>query len=290
MKNLIIQTIRAYLSYFPVTDGKGGIYNFCKQWVITDKDIICNTIHGFKMMLDLGEPMQNRIYWYRNYDEKNEALLVKRFLKRGDVFYDIGANVGFYSLLASTIVGLKGSVVSFEPSISAFSKLKKNIEINRAGPIHAFNFALGSEEKEGILYSKSLLPDGCASLIEPQRGDYAEKVRIRRLDTIMEELKLPKPDFVKIDVEGYEVYVIKSASHLLSPENAPMILIEMTNNKKTIIDNLRRFGYFPAELYRGKWYEINNPEESKSRNLFWYKDIHKEKLNSLIKKCKVKTQ
>ncbi len=238
------------------------------------------------MSLDLREPMQNRIYWYRNYDEKNEALLVKRLLKRGGVFYDIGANVGFYSLLASAIVGLEGRVVSFEPKISSFSKLKKNIEINGGVNIRAFNFALGSEEKEGALYSKSLLPDGCASLIaELQRGDYAEKVHIRRLDAIMEEFKLPEPDFIKIDVEGYEVYVMESVSHLLSSGNAPLILMEVTDNKKAVIDNLSRFGYFAAELYKGKWYRIIDPEKARSRNLLWYKDVHREKLGSLIWKA-----
>jgi tRNA/tmRNA/rRNA uracil-C5-methylase (TrmA/RlmC/RlmD family) len=82
-------------------------------------------------------------YW----DKVISAEITSR-LKQGDVFLDIGANIGYFSILASTILKGSGEVHSFEPIKSVFNQLKDNIELNELKNVNIHNFALGSESKK----------------------------------------------------------------------------------------------------------------------------------------------
>ncbi|MGD1701216.1 FkbM family methyltransferase [Dapis sp. BLCC M229] len=78
--------------------------------------------------------------------------LICRFLGRNDSFIDIGAHIGYYSILAAKIVGSQGKVFAFEPELSNYQKILENINLNHLNNIKLFNLAVGSETKQTQIF------------------------------------------------------------------------------------------------------------------------------------------
>lgn len=78
-------------------------------------------------------------YWLGSYESDEQKVFIEN-LKKGDIVFDIGANVGFYSLLAAEVIGFKGKVFSFEPLPENFKHIKKHIEINNGSCLEDFSF------------------------------------------------------------------------------------------------------------------------------------------------------
>lgn len=122
---------------------------------------------GFKLILDPNEPHDYTFYTLSNqnrlYEDETSDILIDN-LKKDDTFIDVGANNGYFSLLASTLVGKKGRVFAFEPNPRAINKLKKSIKLNKFKNIKAFNIALGSRNTIKKLYL-STIEDGLNSFV-----------------------------------------------------------------------------------------------------------------------------
>ena len=85
---------------------------------------------GFRMRLDLEDAEQRKVYFFGHYHERYEAALVARLLDPGEVFWDVGANVGYFSLVAAAAVGATGEVVAFEPGAASLERLTANVSLN----------------------------------------------------------------------------------------------------------------------------------------------------------------
>lgn len=154
--------------------------------------------------------------------------------------YDIGANLGNHSVYFAT--HSKASVFSFEPVSANFKLLEKNIAQN--GLTHRtklFAFALG--EADGSAKMRYAIADNMGSAAISDEGSV--EVCLKRLD----DLGLPPPDFVKIDVEGYELHVLRGMERTLR-ESAPILWVEIqpdqANNSETY-QFLTSLGYFPTD-------------------------------------------
>lgn len=195
-----------------------------------------------------------------NSFEESELKFLRKFLKKGDSFIDIGANIGLFTLHASMIVGNEGCVYSFEPTPRTFDRLKENIDLNLCQNVTAEN--IGLSDKSGIMsFNTSVLGyDAWNSFADLNEiGDVITiDVRVIMLDQYLSEKKLVNIDFVKIDVEGWELFVLKGANNLLSSERAPVLMIEFTEN------NAFAAGYYCGELYDYvksfgyEWYSYNS--------------------------------
>jgi len=149
-------------------------------------------IYGARMVLykDYGA-----IYvWGKG--ERGTLDFIAKNLKDGDVFVDVGAYVGFFTIFASKIVGERGKILAFEPNPTAYSILLENLKLNGCKNVKAFNFALGSKEGWGFLKVKGISSDTATFLYG--KGDL--KVRIRKLDEVLKEEGIIRVDMVKIDV------------------------------------------------------------------------------------------
>ena len=164
---------------------------------------------------------------------KAEANFTRNFLdevKNRSVFIDIGANVGHYSLAGRTIND-KLTTYAFEPEPKNVQQLKKNIELNSfSDDIQIIENVLGDKkEKLKLNISSSISGAGMHSLVqhyEDDRDDHFIEVQSDTLDNFLDEEVIEVPDIVKIDVEGYEFYVLKGMRNIL--ENyKPMIFIEL---------------------------------------------------------------
>jgi len=110
-------------------------------------------------------------------------------LRKGDIFIDVGANIGLMSIFASKVLGNKGLVYSFEPEPGTFSILKKNIEINLIRNIRIYNIGLGEKRNKSRIYTNPYAGRGSASLIKPlnQNNSKRYEIQIETLDNFILE-------------------------------------------------------------------------------------------------------
>jgi FkbM family methyltransferase len=168
-------------------------------------------------------------YWIGIYEMEIQQALARE-LKSGDTFYDIGANAGFFSLLAGRLVGPAGRVLAFEP-------LPENIESIRE------QFSLNSMRQCQLIPKAVADYSGSASLVLADNnsmgriGDAGNMesgnvmtVETTTLDDFVASEAIP--DLIKVDVEGFEVEVLTGARGLLNSAHAPKLLIELHGDDK----------------------------------------------------------
>lgn len=132
----------------------------------------------------------------------NNMNLIKMLLVDGGLFFDIGANIGSYTLVSSEQD--RALVYSFEPHPATFGMLKENVELNRRDNVRLFNMALGIQAGEVFLSDD---PGSAVNHIENKRGEKTIPVNCIRADSFCMENNL-LPNHVKIDVEGFEYDVL----------------------------------------------------------------------------------
>jgi len=177
--------------------------------------------------------------------ESAELRFAERYLQPGMTVLDIGAHHGLYSVLAARRVGANGIVRSFEPSPRERRFLQRNLEINRFRNVRVEPFALGSEAGSAELHVVTDGEDGCNSLRAPV-GVKTQKVAVavKVLDEYLRESGLEGADFIKLDVEGAELGVLRGAKSLLSSARRPVILAEVQDVRT------KPWGYPAAEIIR----------------------------------------
>jgi FkbM family methyltransferase len=164
--------------------------------------------------------------------EPNVTAALPSALAPGDVFVDIGAHIGYYSILAARLVGPAGHVYAFEPSPGSYRLLCKNIELNRLGNVTAFELAVGASPGRGTLYEGPPQNSGLATL-DPaygaKRGTPREvAVDIRPVASVVPEEELVRVRALKIDVEGQELEVLQSLEPLVELNLPLTIFLEWT--------------------------------------------------------------
>ncbi len=153
---------------------------------------------------------------------------IARQLKPGGVFYDIGANMGFFSLIAGRLAGPKGRVFAFEPHPLNASTVAENARLNGMTQLQVFPVAIGSCARRDVLQMTDW--DGGATLsgyaVGPDQVITHTEVQVLSLDGLIADKALPLPTFVKIDVEGAEMEVIEGMTATIARCN-PVLLFEV---------------------------------------------------------------
>jgi FkbM family methyltransferase len=278
-----------YLRRFPLRDGKEFFYQrFHRQLAPPAGWLTLRLARGFTLRLDLADPVQRKLFFFGDYDERREADLITRVLDPGEIFWDVGANLGYFTLLAAARLNNTGQVAAFEPGPSAFACLTGNITHNPFTNILAFPVAASDREGEAVLYSIAGQADGRANLFQPGAGQTeGTRVSTVTLDGWRQQHRLAGPDFIKMDVEGAELTALTGAIETLTG-GAPLLLVEMKEaifqslgtDRTAIEDFLRSFGYRPAGLFRGRWRLYRDVRQVVSRNVLWVQpDLsrHREK-------------
>jgi len=163
------------------------------------------------------------------------------------VFVDVGAHIGRFSVL---LTNENSKVISIEPSKSNYDQLNKNVKLNNLGnKIETVNVACYNKNENKTIYF-SLKNEGQTSFKKTENSR-KEIVKVKKLDKICENLNL-KPedvDIIKIDVEGFELKVLKGALNILK-KGHPLLIIEITDkeNKKSIKAFLKKFGFLNKEI------------------------------------------
>jgi FkbM family methyltransferase len=241
--SLWLRLILFYTFNFPVDKGKGRIFNFAKRFCRRfPGDVITTTRDGRKLSVSFRDWAEDSIYFLGTY-ETFCTQVVKNHIKPGDVCFDVGANIGWYTTLFQTLCGASGAVHSFEPVPQTFAELEKNVALNNSRTkVFLNNFGLGDEEKNLEIHFSPDLPTGHASLAKKNDSSEAIPVKIKTLDSYLTENGVKQVDFVKVDIEGAELMFLKGAKKLFEQEKLPVIFMEMA------LETSREFGYKPDDL------------------------------------------
>jgi len=159
--------------------------------------------------------------------ERATTDLFKNLLEPGMVFVDVGANIGYFSLLAAKLVGQEGKVYAFEPEPGNHGLLRKNIEINSYSNIQAIQKAI-SDKTESTLLFLSALDTGSHSLYSEAARGVQESVEITTttIDEFLESEGWPSINLMKIDVEGAELGVLAGMESLVERSPNMKLVVE----------------------------------------------------------------
>ena len=197
-------------------------------------------VFGYTVELDLSDYIQRSVYM--GAYERLESALVKRHLRCGMTFLDIGANIGYYSLMAAAIGGPSSRIIAFEPNPTCFCSLRKTIMDNRIRQITLENLALSDTAGVSELFLPKQSGNNTATMVS-NHGGSPVSVAAQTLDEYLEAHNIEHVDFVKIDVEGFEPAVISGAAGSIRSGKIAAILYESSGPW------LRRVGTTPEDLY-----------------------------------------
>lgn len=201
---------------------------FKKNSFKKQKVVVKPLLGNFRISCDTSTWIGARIVYLGDYEPELKQVF-KTHIKAGYTILDVGANIGFHTLFFSDLVGEKGKVIAFEPIPLNYESLNNNIALNGFKNIEVHQIALSNKnETISIAADVNSANPGSFNLFD-QNGDITVTCRIGD-EVIVKE----KIDFIKIDVEGYESFVIDGLLQTIA-KNKPKIIFEYDNNyhKKT---------------------------------------------------------
>jgi FkbM family methyltransferase len=234
------------------------------------------TTPGGRMILDAGDSV-GRVLTIAGEWEPHVTRAFRASLERGDVCLDVGAHVGYYTLLAAKLVGPPGHVYAFEASPTTYRSLEANLARNRVANVTPANVAAGAEEGSAVLYEAPSYGSGASSLSprmleSPDIGRFEEytpvQVRVGSIASLVPREEFHRVRLIKIDVEGYEVEVLRGLEEILAIGAPLALIVELSPEWSTeppapfVEDLCRRHaltrfqlsneytfdGYFPARI------------------------------------------
>jgi len=169
----------------------------------------------------VGNPSKSPIAQHKIY-ELETTLFVRNYLKKGDCVFDVGSNIGYFTLEFARLVGDSGQIFSFEPHPKIFEVLKRNVKRNRYQNITLLNSACGEHNGSQNLYF-STENEGNHKIVESKNTKGSVEVEIR---TLKEFVKENPPRLIKMDIEGAELLALKGISEELMLNNNIDFIIE----------------------------------------------------------------
>jgi len=209
------------------------------------KFIVHNYQNNFKIRLYKDSYLAEE--FYRNKFEPDEGQFISDFLNEGDIFIDIGANIGLYTLMAAKKIGPNGKVYSFEPTDITYKRLLDNITINRFKNIIPVKKALSDNNGSFEMNVSCDGFDGWNSFTKITRGSKSrtEMVETIKLDSFFNDDRIwDRVSLIKIDVEGWEKFVILGGEEHFKRTDSPVLIIEFVDQ------NTGNAGYTCKELFQ----------------------------------------
>jgi FkbM family methyltransferase len=221
---MVVLLLRSYFRWFPFTSGKRVIWRriIVPHILWRPLRFRAKTFFGAKISIQFPDVIQVYIFFFGTW-EPAISKYIKDSLRAGDTFIDIGANIGYDSLLAATCVGETGRVYAFEASPGIFAKLKQNVATNNATNVTTYNFAIADCECEVSIYKSRPENLGSSTIIPQIAGNrgaiFEATVRGLPLLSILDDEIVRRARIIKIDVEGAEWRVLMGIMEIL-PETA----------------------------------------------------------------------
>lgn len=185
--------------------------------------------------------------WPECPEEPAEQSVMRRFLREGQIAYDIGAHFGVHSVLISQLVAHTGRAIAFEPN----PRLAPCLRMTLAQLPNADFFPLALSDRKGECEFFVPADYSCGSL---RNWTGTASLRLTCELQTLDSLHLPRPDFIKCDVEGAELSVLRGARETLDREDAPVILYEANaDTARGFGLNIRAAAEFLASLQHARY-------------------------------------
>jgi FkbM family methyltransferase len=199
---------------------------------------ICDNIY---LYLDIKSRDESYIY-HNGYWEKEATTLMQKFIKKGDIVFDVGANIGYYTLIFANTVGDKGRVFAFEPCPRNIRNLENNVRRNSFQNIVIERTALGENSQTMQMYFPCDVQFGAGGFFKARSYLAQQEVGVVTLDDFIKKEGITRIDFLKLDIEGGEIFALRGMSETLNQKIIRNAFIDIHD---TI---LLRNGYKPQEI------------------------------------------
>ncbi|MDD5704162.1 MAG: FkbM family methyltransferase [Dehalococcoidales bacterium] len=201
----------------------GAIYRYLYRKLAINELIM--SVYGNKLIIRTSylDGVSNEVLYHGTY-EKYETKLFEQYINEGMTIIDIGANVGYYALLAARLVGSKGKIYAFEPESENYNLLLRNIKLNGYGNVVAIKKAVSNHTGKTDLF---LNKETGAHCFLPEREGIVGKTTVETisLDEYFKDRRYPI-DIIKIDVEGSELAVIMGMQNVIKDNDNLKIFSE----------------------------------------------------------------
>jgi len=214
-----------------------------------------------------------RLTFYFGYHEKEIFAFLDNYLEQGMIVVDVGANIGLFSLFCAKRVGENGLVFAYEPNMQSFHRFQENIMLNKITNIIVKQVAIGHKKGKALF---KIVQDSSRSFVQiidnSKIYDY-----VVDLGTLDDELSsISKIDYLKIDTEGFEYFVLKGAEAIINKLKPTIIQVEIYNQflsrnnvqKTDIFYYLIKLNYHPKYVINGQLVDINDFANFEGNALF----------------------
>ena len=221
------------------------------------KRFIKKSIYNYQLYLDTCDPGISRTLLLFGKRELEHKLMLEKVLKPGMTVLDIGANIGYYTMMESRLVGLEGKIIAIEPSPDNIALLKRNVELNHCKNVMVFEGAISDRKGERDFFMAKSSNLNTFHNMGSGVHDLTGKTLTVKVMTVVDLMKdIGKPDLIRMDVEGHEVEVINGMLPAIQRgELSPMIIFEThitryskNHNMEASLRGLFDAGYFVQYL------------------------------------------
>lgn len=248
---------RAFYKLGPLSAGLRSALNRAAPTGLTQVTVAAGGLAGTDLMLDM---QTEKDYWLGTYEQDLQQAITD-WVEPGSVVYDLGANIGYVSLLLARAVGKTGRVFAFEPLPANQARLRKNLELNPGLNIMLVPSAVADKTGES-LFSVHFSDDmGKLANLPGRETNFAEQISVQTVALDDFVATNPIPQVVKIDVEGGEVLVLQGMRQLLKTSR-PLLFLELHGSMATATawDHLKA-AHYHLHWMRGNYDEVRVASE-----------------------------
>jgi FkbM family methyltransferase len=244
----LVPVARAWIRHSPIAIGKRWLWERA-HW--RHRQFTAKTRHGLRVTGNTEDLIQRYLYYFGIW-EPNITNWISSTLKSGDGFVDVGANIGYYSLLASRLVGSDGNVVAIEAADPIHVILEKHIRLNRLGNVRTVLAAAAETRGVARVYLAGADNIGATKTTTGRPGVPGTEVAALPLCDILREDEIARARIIKIDVEGAEVSVVRGLAPVLDRlrpdaeiliEISPALMTDPGHSTAEIFSIMRGHGF-----------------------------------------------
>ena len=188
--------------------------------------VACRVLGNRWLIVDPSQDAYQQHLFLSGEYEPGTLNLMSEVLRPGDVFVDAGANLGLMTIHAAALVGDEGAVVAFEPSPQICQSLRQNVALNACTNVEVQEVALGERSGSAMFYARPGINIASGTLVASPDSLAQTQVPVRTLADCLPPRHRNRLRLIKIDVEGYELPVLRGSRELLTGSPRPILCVE----------------------------------------------------------------